>query len=67
MSLLAFEPHLLGYRIERTTDTEDAPYQVFAPDDTGELARFRDRPSAEQFIVMRELRAIETRPRHPAY
>lgn len=63
------ETNVLGYRIDRIEpgDPYGARYEVLAPEDGQVLASFLDRPSAEQFIVMRELRSIEQRPRTPAY
>lgn len=63
------ETKILGYRIDRVArDAADACcYEVIGPHDGGVLAIFADRPAAEQFVVMRELRSIELRPRSPAY
>ncbi len=63
------EANILGYRLDRIEDglPETLRYEVSAPDSVMALASFPDRPSAEQFIVMRELRTIATRPRSPAY
>lgn len=63
------ETKILGYRIDRV-DRERADaccYEVIGPDECGVLAIFADRPAAEQFVVLCELRSIEMRPRSPAY
>ncbi len=61
-----FRSHLLGYRIER--DASDADHWcVLEPDGTRVPGVFDGLPAAERFIVLRELRALETRPRHPAW
>ena len=61
------EAHVLGYRIDRII--HDAPaserFEVVGPENQSTLASFPDRPAAENFIVMRELRAIELRPNQP--
>ena len=55
---------MLGYRIDRIV--HDAPaserFEVVSPESQSALASFPDRPAAENFIVMRELRSIELRP-----
>ncbi len=63
------EANILGYRLDRIEDglPETLRYEVSAPDSGMAIASFLDRPSAEQFIVLRELRTIATRPRNPAY
>lgn len=63
------ETHLLGYRIDRveTANPRAAHYEVLISDDGSVLAQFADRSAAEKFIVMRELRSIELRPRMHAY
>jgi hypothetical protein len=63
------EANILGYRIDRIEQAARATshYEVLGPDNDAVLASFLDRPSAEQFIVMRELRSIELRPRNPVY
>lgn len=58
--------HLLGYRIEREAPAVDR-WRVLAPDDPGVLAVFDGLPAAERFVVLRELRGLDLRPRHPAY
>lgn len=61
------EVHVLGYRIDRIV--HDSPrserFEVVSPEGQDALASFSDRPAAENFIVMRELRAIELRPNQP--
>lgn len=63
------EANILGYRLDRIADDrpDSIHYEVTSPDDGTVLARFHDRPSAELFIVTRELRHISIRPRNPAY
>jgi hypothetical protein len=63
------ETNVFGYRIDliETGHSSHPRYEVCAPQDGAVLASFDDRIAAEQFIVMRELRAIEQRPRSPAY
>lgn len=63
------EANILGYRLDRIENSlpETLRYEVSAPDSGMAIASFLDRPSAEQFIVLRELRTIATRPRNPAY
>lgn len=63
------ETNVLGYRIDRieATATSGTRYEVLVADDGILLAQFEDRSAAEKFIVMRELRSIELRPRVPAY
>jgi len=63
------ETNILGYRIDRIArDLADACcYEVIGPEDGSVLAIFSDRPAAEKFVVMRELRSTEMRPRSPAY
>lgn len=63
------ELNLLGYRIDRVGVPADEAmrYEVIGPEQGAVLARFCDRPAAEQFVVMRELRAVELRPRSPVY
>lgn len=60
------ESHLLGYRIE-CDGGASSRYRVIEPEGARVLAVFDARASAERYIVLRELRAIEARPRHPAY
>ncbi len=63
------EANILGYRLDRIEGglPDSLRYEVSAPDSGMAIASFFDRPSAEQFIVLRELRTIATRPRNPAY
>ncbi|MEP6882965.1 MAG: hypothetical protein ABI866_13280 [Dokdonella sp.] len=63
------EANILGYRLDRIEDglPETVHYEVSAPDSEMAIASFFDRPSAEQFIVLRELRTVAARPRNPAY
>ena len=63
------EANILGYRLDRIEGgmPDTRHYEVSAPDTDTAIASFLDRPSAEQFIVLRELRTIATRPRNPAY
>ena len=63
------EANILGYRLDRieSQPAEAIRYEVTSPDNGIVLAHFPDRPSAERFIVMRELRQISTRPRNPAF
>jgi len=57
---------LLGYRIQRDAVDPDR-WHVIEPDGRCVLAVFEGLQAAERFIVMRELRALESRPRHPAW
>lgn len=57
---------LLGYRIERDAAQADR-WRVLAPDGGRVLAVLDGRPAAERYVVVRELRALESRPRHPAW
>ncbi len=57
---------LLGYRIERDAPGSDR-WHVVEPDGSRVLAVFDGLSAAERFIVLRELRARETRPHHPAW
>lgn len=63
------EANILGYRLDRIeeTKTRSLHYEVCAPDDGAPIASFENRPEAEQFIVLRELRSVAMRPRNPAY
>lgn len=63
------ETHVLGYRIDRieTAKASVTHYEVLIAEGGAVLAQFADRSAAEKFIVMRELRSIELRPRMPAY
>lgn len=63
------EANILGYRLERIEEiqTNTQRYEVCAPGDGSIIARFENRPEAERFIVLRELRTVAMRPRHPAY
>lgn len=63
------EANILGYRLDRIEAglPENLHYEVSAPDSGMAIASFLDRPSAEQFIVLRELRTIAKPPRNPAY
>ena len=61
------EANVLGYRIDRIVLDSPASerFEVVSPEGDHTLASFSDRPAAENFIVMRELRAIELRPSQP--
>lgn len=63
------EANILGYRLDRVEamDRQACCYEVLGPENGGVIASFLDRPSAEKFIVMRELDSISMRPRNPAY
>ncbi len=63
------ETNILGYRLDRIeADLPDSVhYEVISPDNDTVIGHFPDRPTAERFIVMRELRQISMRPRNPAY
>jgi len=61
------EVDILGYRIDRIDAPDSPAWEVLAPENAAVLARFADRESAERFIILRELRAIELRPRNAAY
>ncbi len=63
------EVSFLGYRIDRI---DKAPsdvhrYEVIGPERDEPLAVFDDRPTAERFVIQRELQSITVRPRHPAW
>ena len=57
---------MLGYPIE-TDAASTQRYRVRDPASGDVLAVFEDLPAAERFVVLRELRSIPSRPRHPAY
>jgi hypothetical protein len=63
------EANILGYRLDRieVSDRQTLCYEVLGPENGSVIASFLDRPSAERFIVLRELRNISIRPRNPAY
>lgn len=63
------EANILGYQLNRIEngDASSPRYEVLGPENAVVLASFRDRPSAEQFIVTRELSSIRILPRNPAY
>ncbi|MEO7013991.1 MAG: hypothetical protein ABI127_06730 [Dokdonella sp.] len=63
------EANILGYRLDRieADHPEKTHYEVTCPENGNIIARFRDRPAAERFIVTRELRHISVRPSNPAY
>lgn len=63
------EANILGYRLDRIEGClpDTRRYEVSAPGSGAAIASFLDRPAAEQFIVLRELRTIAMRPRNPAY
>lgn len=65
----SIEANILGYRLDRVEEfqTRTLRYEVYAPVDGAILARFENRPAAEQFILQRELQTIAVRPSHPAY
>ena len=56
---------LLGYRIERDGSAPER-WRVLDPEGSRVPGVFADLPAAERFIVMRELRALELRPRRPS-
>lgn len=60
------ESAMLGYPIDADA-TPPKRYRVRDPASGDVLAVFEDLSAAERFVVLRELRAIESRPRHPAY
>lgn len=60
------EPTMLGYPIDAEAAAPKR-FRVRDPASGDVLAVFEDLPAAERFVVLRELRAIESRPRHPAY
>jgi hypothetical protein len=57
---------MLGYPID-ADPTPPRSYRVRDPASGDVIAEFADLPAAERFVILRELRAIESRPRHPAY
>ena len=63
------EANILGYHLDRIVELgRTMPhYEVCGPESGAPLASFIDRPSAEQFIVMRELGQLHRRTRTPAY
>ncbi len=63
------ELNILGYRIDRISpeSSADRHYAVIGPERDELLGTFADRPAAERFVIMRELRSLEARPRSPAY
>ncbi|MEZ5520751.1 MAG: hypothetical protein R3F08_04675 [Dokdonella sp.] len=63
------EANILGYQLDRVEAGSHwtTQYEVLAPDGGDVIASFPDRPSAERFILMRELRGHTTGIRHPAY
>lgn len=63
------EANILGYRLDRVEAGDcDCPcYEVMGPDNGRVIASFLDRPSAEKFIVLRELGSISMRRPNPAY
>ena len=63
------EANILGYQLDRVEngDSNSPRYEVLGPENAVVLASFRDRPSAEQYIVMRELSSIRILPRNPVY
>ena len=63
------EANIFGYRLDRIDEVnrQSSRYEVLGPNDSGVIASFPDRPSAERFILMRELRTSGIRPRNPAY
>lgn len=63
------EATILGYRLDRieTNRADPTRYEVTSPDKGIVIGHFPDRPSAERFIVMRELRQMSIRPRNPVY
>jgi hypothetical protein len=63
------EANILGYQLDRVeAGSEWAPrYEVLGPENGDVIASFPDRPSAERFILMRELHGCTAGIRHPAY
>lgn len=63
------EANILGYQLDRIVEfgRSLARYEVRGPESGKVLASFVDRPSAEHFIVMRELGQLNRRVRTPAY
>lgn len=63
------EANILGYQLDRVEagSHRGTQYEVLAPDGGDVIASFPDRPSAERFILMRELRGSAAGIRHPAY
>jgi hypothetical protein len=63
------EANILGYQLDRILELgRSIPhYEVRGPDAGAAIASFIDRPSAEQFIVMRELGQLPRRAGTPAY
>lgn len=63
------EATLFGYQLDRVdgTSTQFPRYEVLGPDSRDVIASFPDRPSAEKFILMRELNVAGARLRNPAY
>ncbi len=63
------EANILGYRLDRIEEsqTQASRYEVCSPEDGALIARFENRPEAERFIVLRELRTVAMRPRNPVY
>ena len=60
---------ILGYRIDRIEPeaSHACRYEVLGPGNSDVLAVFGDRPTAEKFVIMRELQSIAVRPRSPVY
>ncbi len=63
------EARILGYRLDRIEHARDQTlrYEVCSREDGSLIAQFGNRSEAEKFIVLRELRTVAMRPRHPAY
>ena len=63
------EANILGYQLDRVegNDHWTSRYEVLGPDSGDVIASFPDRPSAERFILMRELNSSGAQYRNPAY
>lgn len=63
------EANILGYQLDRIhlLGRTIHHYEVRGPETGAVLASFLDRPSAEQFIVLRELGMLPRRAGTPAY
>ncbi len=69
MSSLSEPDHLLGYVIMQiaTANPGEPAYRVTCAHTAVILAQFRDRQSAEHYILQRELPVTTLRPPHPVY
>ncbi|SFN06416.1 hypothetical protein [Dokdonella immobilis] len=63
------EANILGYQLDRVEGASQwaTRYEVLGPEDNNVIASFPDRPSAERFILLRELRGCAPGIRNPAY